>query len=111
VRLSTLKIKSRLNKFIGISISFSMYMTVLDGTLRSEVEASGPRIVLFNVAGTISLVDRLVVKNPYLTLTGQTAPGEGILLKVIASAGASPPVRDSVDERSCCCSRKAKRPW
>jgi hypothetical protein len=39
------------------------------------------RIVVFRVGGTIELMDKLVVRNPYITVAGQTAPGDGILLK------------------------------
>jgi hypothetical protein len=48
------------------------------GTLREAVESAGPRIVVFNVAGIIHLTKPLFVKAPYLTLCGQTAPGDGI---------------------------------
>lgn len=48
------------------------------GSLRAAVEASGARVVVFRVAGTIWLKSLLKVVNPYLTLVGQTAPGEGI---------------------------------
>ncbi len=54
---------------------------VIPGSLRAAVEASGPRIVVFKVAGTIDLVSPLDIWNPYITIAGQTAPGEGITLR------------------------------
>jgi len=36
--------------------------------------------VVFRVAGTIVLQSHLIVRNPYLTVAGQTAPGGGILI-------------------------------
>jgi pectate lyase len=48
------------------------------GSLRAAVETSGPRTVVFRVGGTIWLKTKLRVTQPYLTLAGQTAPGEGI---------------------------------
>jgi len=53
----------------------------IPGSLRAAVEATGPRIVVFKVAGTIALQSNLRVRNPYLTVAGQTAPGEGITLR------------------------------
>jgi hypothetical protein len=51
------------------------------GSLREAVEASGPRTVVFRVGGLIALKSKLVVRNPYLSVAGQTAPGAGICLK------------------------------
>jgi hypothetical protein len=50
------------------------------GSLREAVEAEGPRTVVFRVGGAIWLKSKLVVRNPYLTIAGQTAPGDGIAL-------------------------------
>jgi hypothetical protein len=51
------------------------------GTLRDAVESRGPRTVVFRVGGTIDLDDDLVVRDPFLTIAGQTAPGDGITLR------------------------------
>jgi len=51
------------------------------GTLRAAVEAQGPRFVVFEVGGAIDLArKRLRVREPYLTIAGQTAPDPGITL-------------------------------
>lgn len=48
------------------------------GSLRSCVDMSGPRMVIFRVSGNIVLKSRLRIRNPYITIAGQTAPGGGI---------------------------------
>ena len=53
----------------------------IPGSLRAAVEAEGPRIVVFRVAGLIDLKAPLVVVNPFITIAGQTAPGDGVCLK------------------------------
>jgi hypothetical protein len=89
------------------------------GSLRAAVDAQGPRIVVFRVAGIITLESPLAIRNPFLTLAGQTAPGDGVCISgqtvasppvtqhsaeeayelVLSLSGASLPRRDAVDVR------------
>jgi hypothetical protein len=50
------------------------------GSFREACEAGGPRIVVFNVAGIIRLKDRIRVRAPYITIAGNTAPGDGVCI-------------------------------
>ncbi len=50
------------------------------GSLRAALEANGRRTVVFKVGGTIKLKKSIEIKNPYITIAGQTAPGGGITI-------------------------------
>ena len=50
------------------------------GSFREACEAGGPRIVVFNVAGIIQLKDRIRIRAPYITISGATAPGDGVCI-------------------------------
>ncbi|PWD98989.1 pectate lyase family protein [Marinilabilia rubra] len=65
----------------------TVYVTSLEdnsnpGTLRYALEVvSEPRTVLFKVSGIIELNSVIKIKDPYVTIAGQTAPGSGITIK------------------------------
>ena len=51
------------------------------GSLRACIEREGPRVCVFRVGGVIRFSQRPpVIRHPYITIAGQTAPGGGILL-------------------------------
>jgi hypothetical protein len=53
-----------------------------EGSLRYGIENTDrPRTIVFDISGTIILEDRLTVKKPYITIAGQTGPGDGICVR------------------------------
>lgn len=84
------------------------------GSLRSCVEASGPRTCVFDVGGPIWSTRELVIKNPLITIAGQTAPSPGIMIR---GSGISVQASDVViqhlqmrigdDARASCCASQS----
>lgn len=51
------------------------------GSFRWAVGQKGPRIVKFRVAGTILLRDEVEIREPFITIDGKDAPGQGVCLR------------------------------
>ena len=50
------------------------------GTVRDCLEGRWPRTVVFGVGGTVRLESPLRIEHPHVSVYGQTAPGDGVLL-------------------------------
>jgi pectate lyase len=50
------------------------------GSFRDACEQGGPRIIVFNVAGIIKLNAVISIRAPYVTIAGNTAPGDGVCI-------------------------------
>ena len=51
------------------------------GSFRAACAANGPRLVVFKIGGTIDITNDITIANPFITIAGQTAPGDGICIK------------------------------
>ncbi|RPI04731.1 MAG: pectate lyase [Ignavibacteriae bacterium] len=51
------------------------------GSFRQACNVKGPRVIIFKISGTIDLQKPVTIREPYVTIAGQTAPGDGICLK------------------------------
>jgi len=60
------------------------------GTLRSCLEMNLPRSIVFQVGGTIKLEKEIVIKHPFVSVYGQTAPGDGVLVRVSQDSVTAP---------------------
>jgi hypothetical protein len=52
-----------------------------EGSLKAAIDAVGPRVVIFETSGTIEIPKDLTIRNPYITIAGQTAPSPGITVR------------------------------
>ncbi len=56
--------------------------TPVPGTLRHAIEeVDGPRTIVFDIPGLITLVRKLTLSDDHVTIAGQTAPGKGISIR------------------------------
>lgn len=51
------------------------------GSFTEALQTPGPRIIVFRTGGTIDLQGRVYLTEPFVTIAGQTAPGDGIVIK------------------------------
>ncbi|MEO8406457.1 MAG: polysaccharide lyase, partial [Chitinophagaceae bacterium] len=50
------------------------------GSFRWACEQGGARIVVFNVSGIIRIKTPVIIRAPYISIEGQTAPGDGVCI-------------------------------
>lgn len=50
------------------------------GSLKEALQTTGPRHVIFDISGVITIKDNILISEPFLTVSGQTSPDEGITI-------------------------------
>lgn len=77
-----IKVTSRLDTGAALSGPSTVNgMSVYTGELRAALQFNGPRFIVFEVSGYITLTSQLNVMNPYVTVAGQTAPAPGVSIR------------------------------
>jgi pectate lyase len=51
------------------------------GSFREACQTEGPRTVVFRTGGLLTLDSPVDIRNPYITIAGQTAPGDGFCVR------------------------------
>lgn len=72
-----------LNQYVSTDSAYQTYASKVDGSdslVQKPITVYEPLTIVFNVAGNIQLLEDLKVKRDYLTIAGQTAPGDGICI-------------------------------
>lgn len=65
----------------GIVIAVTNLNDSGPGSFRHAIETKGPRIIVFHTGGTIRLTESIEILEPFVTIAGQTAPGDGIMFR------------------------------
>ena len=69
----------------GVVIEVTNLNDTGPGSLRAACSTIGPRTIVFRIGGIITLITEIQITEPYIYIAAQTAPGDGIVLKIIRS--------------------------